>query len=958
MKKYFLTLLMCLLCSTGHCATSIWANNGEDKVRQDETRSLDAETVTNETWDGTTILLKEASNAFAQFSIYIETDANLTNITVELSDLDKGEDTLNYVTRETDELFDFTQSDMEMFYVRYLEARGLRGGDSGSSYDAGNLPEDRWHESMQRDCTEELVESDVYYNGYYKCMADDGEEWTDREGAGKFYPSILIPIELEPTFDISADESQQIWVDIWIPKSTTIGTYTGTITVKDDGVTIKAIPIELEVYDFELPDAHYLKTWAFQEWSDTIDRWMGTRYPNYSSQDAPTKAMMVEVWKNHQFILRRHGLNFANEEYSTCDFADNIPADEYRDYYNMLSGDLFSAANKYDGPAIEDQADIYVMGTYGRWRNLTGFGGFYPDTDETCTGDCSLDDFSAENYNADEYTESDIDFVVKIDAEGTPDTFKWSDDDGSTWEVEDVEITGDTQYVFALETGKTISAITATDPPLITVNNTTDLYDNNYIYFDSVGGMTELNGNDYILDDVSNTTFTLNEVAGGDVDASGFTPFTSGGTAQKKSRSSIKFSNTTGHVLNDEWSWSSLSKAESEAVVQTSVDTCWTNLEDRAPGIKKMLFMMDEPFDNKSSWKQIDLYSDWVDGATENEGATVQTYVTASHIASIESGNTNVDSITLRNNKRDCWNRLAENSPYNYVNGLDYYTQIWNGLGKEMQIYNGPWEFTNRVDRLGWHFFKDNIEWNLLWQIGLWINNEGGYQFWNEKTDLFTQASTLGPAPSDYGYDEEYGWKTKGNGNGVLLFPGTDVYYKDYTFDANTGTLDDYSYCSTDGGDSYGICVSQGATTIRAWVRTGSFDEDDVVIDESAHSVTLTGVEAFPDTNYGVNGEFASIRLKNYRKTIQDYDYLYMANENCSSCVNTIISGAGFIKGCEEVYDWGNIYYGGGGQGWHMNHEEYGSLDYFEKARAELANIILGNNPPSKFKGSFNGLSK
>lgn len=35
----------------------------------------------------------------------------------------------------------------------------------------------------------------------------------------------------------------------------------------------------------------------------------------------------------------------------------------------------------------------------------------------------------------------DVDYKVEIDANGTPDTFKWSDDGGSTWDVEDVNIT-------------------------------------------------------------------------------------------------------------------------------------------------------------------------------------------------------------------------------------------------------------------------------------------------------------------------------------------------------------------------------------------------------------------------------------------------------------------------------------------------------------------------------------
>ena len=57
---------------------------------------------------------------------------------------------------------------------------------------------------------------------------------------------------------------------------------------------------------------------------------------------------------------------------------------------------------------------------------------------------------------------TDIDFVVEIDGTGTPDTFKWSDDGGATWDTETVDITGSAQTLsngvtitFAATTGHT-----------------------------------------------------------------------------------------------------------------------------------------------------------------------------------------------------------------------------------------------------------------------------------------------------------------------------------------------------------------------------------------------------------------------------------------------------------------------------------------------------------------------
>jgi len=58
---------------------------------------------------------------------------------------------------------------------------------------------------------------------------------------------------------------------------------------------------------------------------------------------------------------------------------------------------------------------------------------------------------------------AETDYVVEIDAEGTPDTFKWSNDNGTTWEATGVEATGAAQELengisitFAADTGHTL----------------------------------------------------------------------------------------------------------------------------------------------------------------------------------------------------------------------------------------------------------------------------------------------------------------------------------------------------------------------------------------------------------------------------------------------------------------------------------------------------------------------
>jgi len=71
----------------------------------------------------------------------------------------------------------------------------------------------------------------------------------------------------------------------------------------------------------------------------------------------------------------------------------------------------------------------------------------------------------------------------------------------------------------------TITGATKANPVVITASNT--LQDGQQVTINSVGGMTELNGNTYTVKNPTSSNFEL------DVDSSGFTTYTSGGTADQ-----------------------------------------------------------------------------------------------------------------------------------------------------------------------------------------------------------------------------------------------------------------------------------------------------------------------------------------------------------------------------------------------------------------------------------------
>ena len=77
---------------------------------------------------------------------------------------------------------------------------------------------------------------------------------------------------------------------------------------------------------------------------------------------------------------------------------------------------------------------------------------------------------------------------------------------------------------------KTITAITKANPGVLT-SNSHGFSNGDEVFIDSVGGMTELNGRNYLIANSTTNTFTLTDLFGVAVNSTNFTTFTSGGTA-------------------------------------------------------------------------------------------------------------------------------------------------------------------------------------------------------------------------------------------------------------------------------------------------------------------------------------------------------------------------------------------------------------------------------------------
>ncbi len=323
----------------GHIA-HVWANEGGDKVWRGELRATnDPDSVRNSVWDGHTISLFGARNEVVSFNLILEAPtAEARDVTVALTSLD-GPGGARITTRSAtrDDLFNYVGRNIELFYVRYLQIRGLSVDLAYDDYDERHIP---------KRCRRPYDENGIGTG-----------TWQDRPCHDQFYPEIAVPLELHTPFTIPVGTNQAIWGDIYIPKTAPAGVYTGTLTIAEGGVTTWRVPVRLRVRDFTLPDLPSARTMVFYSFENINDRYLGVAYPDPGT----------EVYTRSLRLADRHFLLAHRHKISLIDGGDTEIARMGDAWTDRLSGDLFTPARGYDGPGVGVGNGVYSIGTYGGW---------------------------------------------------------------------------------------------------------------------------------------------------------------------------------------------------------------------------------------------------------------------------------------------------------------------------------------------------------------------------------------------------------------------------------------------------------------------------------------------------------------------------------------------------------------------------------------------------------------
>jgi len=318
--------------------SAVWANEGGDKVTRDELRATGhTSAVNNSVWDGKCIRVFGAQNEVISFDVVLEAATSAASkVSVTLGDLTGPNGAvIRSAARDKTKVFDWTTTEVELFYVRYLQITGL----SQQAY--GTLAD--WQEATfpkRAQCAGMTQATpDVKPTG-------SGCAWASRPVANKFYPDIAVPLELVPTFDIASANNQSIWADVYIPKSQAPGVYGGIVTVSENGTVTHKIPVSVRVRSFALPDAPSSKTMLFTSPGDIR--------PRYG-----TDALTQTATKNTRLLAHRHKISLIGDD------SNQTGTQPGTDYLPVLDGSFFTAANGYAGPGVSTAQDVYSIGTYG-----------------------------------------------------------------------------------------------------------------------------------------------------------------------------------------------------------------------------------------------------------------------------------------------------------------------------------------------------------------------------------------------------------------------------------------------------------------------------------------------------------------------------------------------------------------------------------------------------------------
>jgi hypothetical protein len=226
-----------LVSATAHAGVSrVWAVNDGEKVERDA-RDHPAR-ARNSVWDGRAVRIFGARNEIVAFQVIVEADdSGIGELSANLPALVSPRDRITYRPPAPDPT-DFVDRPIQVFGVHYLH---------------------------------------VSEPSHAVWIFEPGSEAVPADPVG-WKPVQLVPEHARrgrggQPLRVNPRETQAIWIEIYIDRARAAGRYRGTIQIRADA-SRRLVPIELEVFDFMLPDENSMHAMLFYE-SEQPQRYHG-----------------------------------------------------------------------------------------------------------------------------------------------------------------------------------------------------------------------------------------------------------------------------------------------------------------------------------------------------------------------------------------------------------------------------------------------------------------------------------------------------------------------------------------------------------------------------------------------------------------------------------------------------------------------------------------------------------
>ncbi|HEV2826862.1 MAG TPA: glycoside hydrolase domain-containing protein [Pyrinomonadaceae bacterium] len=284
----------------------IWAVNDGEKIERDDLDNPNKKS--NSAWDGHKIKIFGARNEIIAFQIIVEADQDgIKQLMVILPELGRksGGTKIKYLPPSIDPT-NYVGRPIEIFSVNYMNVERASHA--------------QW----------------VYMPGS-PAAPDDPTGWKPvqlvpenaRAGRGGF------PLGVAP------DHNQAVWIEVYTNRNLPAGIYRGNVIVSADGQK-QTIPIELELFDFTLPDENSMQVMVYYE------------------------SLQPKLYQGRDLNAAYH--RFAHRQ--RVELVHGYDIDQVKTARGLFSGKDFTRAKGYEGPGENVGSRIIPRTFYGPGKDF------------------------------------------------------------------------------------------------------------------------------------------------------------------------------------------------------------------------------------------------------------------------------------------------------------------------------------------------------------------------------------------------------------------------------------------------------------------------------------------------------------------------------------------------------------------------------------------------------------